>query len=697
MGELHEMVDCYDWAGIIQLLAQQGSRESRRDLASQRDQEGKLALHYPELYEPGALMEVIEAIIDAYPGALTQAKSSLIESEMYPLHVALETMLETQDREENEYPGYDAHYCDIIHLLLQRAPQVAQYLTHQGMLPIHFVAQLNVKGLLELVLSAYPQGACKSTAEHHNCTLPLHLVCQSSKSRAEDILLLLEEYPDASQYTDYWTAMENAEENDNETCMMPNRYPLHHLCANREFWTSPDVDTSAAKAAFLKLHQAYPEAAASVDHMGRTPLSLLCEKINPLQSMDSLTCLLKHSDRSTCIAQDCKGRLPLHYLAGNLSIAIASCHESHAFGSSDPSIAWNRLVVAHPQVLFCKDHQEDTPLSLLLLTKKSGVFNGSGVMHMLLQASFDCCITATVGLKLPISETILMTPLSHLLAFFAAALCPAEQEFIDVLKRSLSQETATAVDSQGNNVIHMACLGLHWETQEDNDPTALVNTTGDEKEDAEENRLSAEESMDADTLPHNDEGLMGQDEEAAVSSQISTETVTESSRRQVLLEFLMCISTNEQPLVQMVNHRGQLPLHILISSTLMNESRTSTTTYIEQEEAVRLLIRAFPESATISDPTTLLVPFMAASERSTLTSSFELLQSFVAITDLFECYTISSNRHRTSTCVADVPVDTSSDLDSPPGSKRSCAGVRKSDCRRACNKRQKCMSISFST
>jgi ankyrin repeat protein len=678
MGELHELVDCNDWEGIIQLLAQQGSDEARRDLASQRNEEGNLALHYPELYEPGALVEVVEAIIDAYPGALTQPKS-----EMYPLHVALDTMLETQDQEDSEDAGYDAHYCDIIQLLLQRAPQVAQYPTHQGMLPIHFGAQLNVKGLVELILSAYPRGACKSTAdEHHNYTLPLHLVCQS-KSRAEDILILLQEYPDAAQYNDYWTAMEDDEEDGNATCM-PNRYPLHHLCANREFWTSSDVDSSAAKAAFLKLHQAHPEAAAYVDHMGRTPLSLLCENINPLQSMDSLTYLLQHSDRSTCIAQDCTGRLPLHYLAGNMSIAIPSCHESRACGSSDPIRAWKRLAVAHPQVLFCEDRQEDTPLSLLLLSKKIGVRSGSSVLHMLLQASFDCCIPATVGLKFPISETILMTPLSHLLAFFATALCPAEQEFIDVFKQSLSQETATAVYSQGNNVLHMACHGLHWATQEYNDTTALVNTTGDEK-DAEANRLSAEESTDADTLQHDEEGLTGQDEEADVAIQITHETVTESSRRQVLLEFLMFLITEEEPLVQMVNHRGQLPIHILLSSTLMNEFRTNTTTHIKQEEAVRLLIRAYPESGSISDPTTLLAPFMAASERSTLTSSFELVQSFVAITDLFECYTLVNTHHRTSMCVSDVSVVP----------KRSCTGVRKSDCHRACNKRQKCTSISF--
>jgi ankyrin repeat protein len=653
MGELHELIESYDWEGIIELLGQKKcSDEKRNDLASQRDEEGHLALHYPELYQPGASIEAILAIINANPEALTQQD--------YPLHVALETMLETQDREESEDAGCDAYDYDIIQMLLHRAPQVAQYPTHQGVLPLHLAVQFNLKGLVELVLSAYPQGACKSTAKHHNYALPLHLVCQFSKS-AEDITQLLQEYPDAAQYRDYWTATDEDEEDANENCV-PNRYPLHHLCANITFWTSY-ADSAPAKAAFLKLHQAHTEAATSVDHMGRTPLSLLCENVNPLQGMESLTCLLEHSDQRACTAQDRKGRLPLHYLAENMSIAIASCHESHAFDSSHPIHAWKCFVAAHPQALFYKDRQGGTPLSLLLFTRKTGVpdvdFIVPGVVHMLLQASFD-----DDGMKLPISSKISLTPLPHVLAFFAAVLCPTEQETMDVLKQSVLQDTSNnLVDSKGNNVLHMVCLGMHWATQEDTYYIALAAPTGEE--------------TDADAKS-TDKGIMGRDQEAAVSSQISHEAVTESSLRQVLLEFFLSISTGEQPLVQMANRKGQLPLHILLSSILMIGSSKNTTDHITQEVAVRLLICAFPESAGIDDRTTRLAPFMAAAARTELTSSFELLQSFVATADLFERYkvTIANTHCRTSTFV-DASVDTTtSDLhSSATGTKRGFCDI----------------------
>jgi hypothetical protein len=273
--------------------------------------------------------------------------------------------------------------------------------------------------------------------------------------------------------------------------------------------------------------------------MGRTPLSLLCENINPLQRMEYLTYLLRYSDQSACTTQDCKGKLPLHYLAENMSIAIASCHESRAIDSSDPIYAWKRLVAGHTQVLFCKGHQEEMSLSLLLLTKKNGVFDvdiiGSGVMHMILRASFDCCTSATAGLKLPASATILMTPLSHFLAFFTVALCPTEQETMDVLKQSVSEDNSyIVVDSEGNNVLHMVCLGIQWATQEDTYSTALTIPPG-EATHVEGHRLSTAESTD--------EGIMDHDQEAAVSSQIYHEAFTESTRSQVFLEFLLSTNT----------------------------------------------------------------------------------------------------------------------------------------------------------
>jgi hypothetical protein len=88
---------------------------------------------------------------------------------------------------------------------------------------------------------------------------------------------------------------------------------------------------------------------------------------------------------------------------------------------------------------------------------------------------------------------------------------------------------------------------------------------------------------------------------------------------------------------------------------------------ITKEVAVQMLIRAPPESVSIDGPMTRLATFMAAAAISALISSFELLQSFVAITDLFERYkiAIANTHHRTSTFV-DASVDTTiCDLHSP--------------------------------
>jgi ankyrin repeat protein len=684
MGELHELVECHDWEGIVQLLAHQGSDKERRDLASEEDDEGHLALHYPEIYQPGAMLEAIEAIVDAYPGALTQAKSSLNESEIYPLHVALETMLENQDQEDSEDASYEAYYRAVIEMLLHRAPHVAQYRTHQGLLPLHFAAQLNITGFVELVLSAYPQGACTST-EHLSYALPLHLACQSSKS-VGSISHLLQEYPAAAQFKD-WVAIEDEEEEygedqmENDTLkddLVPSGYPLHHLCTNMDFWASSTKDASSKERLLIQLYQAHPEAAAYVDHMGRTPLSLLCENICSFRDMEAYISLLNdqsgHSAPAT--AADCQGRLPLHYLAEKVASAIISCqHERHSLLAFDPSDlihAWKCLVTTHPQALFYKDHQKHTPLSLmLLLTKKSGLLDmhtrGSGVMHIVLHASFACCMP-------PPAEDF-MIPLSHLLAFFAGALYPAKLEFMDALKQSVAQD-ASVVDSQGNTMLHIACIGVHWETQEYHGCTALVNATS--QHGAEGSLLSAAVSV-------SNSECFTSPEKVVSKNRIPHEVVAESNQLP-FLEFVM--STGEIHLAQTPNHKGQLPLHILLSGLARVES-TNANTQVTQE-AARLLFRAYPESASIPDPIMHLAPFMAsAAATGALATSFELLQSFVASTNLFEFYT----QQHTSAYIA---------LCGPPGIKRgSCdsnnsyMSMSKSECRRAYSKRQKRISISF--
>jgi ankyrin repeat protein len=473
---------------------------------------------------------------------------------------------------------------------------VAQYRAHQGVLPLHFAAQLNIKGLVELVLSAYPQGACTST-EHRIYALPLHLACQSSK-RVLHISHLLQEYPAAAQSKD-WAAIEDGEEEDGddqienyslEEDIVPSGYPLHHLCASRDFWASSADDASAKERLLIQMYQAHPEATASFDHTRHTSLSLLCENICSFHCMEAYNSQLNdQSGQSASSTEvDCQGRLHLHYLAEKVASAIVSCqHERQrlvAFDPSDLVRAWKCLVAAHPQPLFCKDHLEHTPMSLLLLMKKSDQLDmhtrGSGVMHIVLHASFDCCMP-------PPAEDV-MAPSSHLLAFFADALYPAKQEFMHVLKKDVAQDASAVIDSQGNTILHIACLGLHWVSQDDNDESL---------------HSISRINVDTDVVQRNDgKGMVASvhafecfaSQDTAVSNMISHEACMESSRHSVLDYFL---STGEQTLVQMPNHKGQLPLRILLNSGTMI-AFTNTNTKVTQE-AVKLLIRSHPESSSI--------------------------------------------------------------------------------------------------
>jgi hypothetical protein len=59
-------------------------------------------------------------------------------------------------------------------------------------------------------------------------------------------------------------------DNDTDTEDMPiaSRYPLHHVCANRDLLAAPN-----ATELLQLLHQAHLETALEVDHKGRSLLS----------------------------------------------------------------------------------------------------------------------------------------------------------------------------------------------------------------------------------------------------------------------------------------------------------------------------------------------------------------------------------------------------------------------------------------
>jgi hypothetical protein len=654
--QLHELIECYDWEGVIELL-QKGDddeeeatrRAHTHTLASQENCEGHLALHSSELYQPGALMEAIEAIVEAYPEALTTPTSSSDPSTgmgsgagMYPLHIVLDTMLESQASpgDESQDTGYEAYYFEIVKMLLQRAPQVAQYATPSGMLPLHYAAQLHIDGLVELVIKAYPQGASKQLTQQHTNALPLHLACRSSSKShyfALPILQLLFAYPAGAQVQDW--ALEDIVigMEDDFTVPIARRFPLHHVCANRDLLRM--MEGSHDPTLVQLLHQAHPEAALKLDHRGRSPLSLLCQHSNSMTNMEALVYLLQQTSSHQCAAmEDSQGRLPLHYLADNLASS-----ESSSVSASINQV-WKMLVCAHPQALFHKDCQDQhTPVSLLLLSTKENNENGTMALTqslLLLQTSFVCCGGAPPATSTPMA-------LSHLLAFFAMALHPTSGQRMALLQQAMRASSFgyirhvnmnLNVDSQGNNMLHMACLGLHW---------ASSNHRGSEVEQLHD--ANTNDSMSTTNGQHDspEEGmgnlmiiLRKNAVAVAVNSAVRESEYSSSSHcsspqggcAQVIDLIMSSTGGCSRNLVEMPNHEGQLPLHLLLTNT------TSTSSVLTQHAAQRL-VRAYPDSASLQDPTTGLVPFMSAASAAsntiigTSTSTFELLRDFVAVSD----------------------------------------------------------------
>jgi hypothetical protein len=750
--QLHELIECHDWKGVIELLPPPPhgcdgdhtlTTARARRLVSQENLEGHLALHSSELYRPGALKEAIEAIVQAYPEALstpaftstfaslkcrsnrsTHMKmkmnndmSNMNTTGMYPLHICLDTMLDNQDlgmeyyHDEDDtddaHAGYDAYYFGIVKMLLEEAPQVAQYATPMGMLPLHYAAQLHIDGLVELLLEAYPRGACHMA--HRMNALPLHLACQlncsyfssfspssyiSNNRVLVPILQLFQAYPEGATVPDWIFGDEDYEyddddDSDDDSDGMPiaNCYPLHYVCANRDLLTAP-----RSMELLQLLHQAHPEAAFKRDSRGQSPLSLFCQ-ISYKSNLECLDYLLEQSQPQSqqqttqslsvssssqqyqCGAaiEDGQGRLPLHFLAEHLhEVSYKSSHEDAA---AVVLAVWNRLVKAYPPALFHKERhpQQHTPLSTLLLVGEDYIYRrerGHGHVPLLitamtrqtvtfLQTSFDGCC----GYGRDVLPAAMPMPTSHLLAFFAMALHSTSGQRMGLLRQA---QALASIDTQaqqqqvnGNNMLHMACRGLHW-ARNATASESLLHTT-----------------------------------HRQVSNGNGNHTHSQGQGGWAQLFKLLLISggsgndnanySMDNNWVQMPNHDGQLPLHLLLLSNINdshsgNISTGNSTSHTNPRsnnvnvndvhtrplpltlQAAQMLVRAYHTSASVPDPTTALMPFMSAAvtisgaastSASTSTNSnihfittticFQLLQDFVAVSDLSSLISMASS------------------------------------------------------
>jgi ankyrin repeat protein len=694
MGALHELAECHDWDGVKELLLEAHQRDKDqhqhqdedenacengrnnsflKQLVSTQDTEGELVVHYPELYQSGVSGDIVKIIIHAYPQALSQPRSA--DTLHYPLHVALETMLlqPPQKYLANDHNGhhedlsdnenyYSRVFSQTITEMLSVASEIAEKRNRSGFLPLHYAAQLNNQDVFEQVWQAYPEAASECNSLYN--AFPLHFACQSScPASLSRISQLLQAHPAAAQEQEWSTGMlqdpkENIQDRDGDADteadaeLVPNRFPLHHICANQELfatrYTTTNTSSITCLALFKAVYEAYKPAAEMQDDMGRTPLSLLCQHLdllgNPLNrnnarsqgfnstsSLAALMFLSEHQNPKVAAIQDFNGRLPLHYLADHVRRAKFD-QRVNGWWKLMLKI-WKGVVQAHPSALFQEDDYGTTPIAIFMCPAGRGRSESADdvdgpsrrvtssfclMICEILHVSYQCMcgidengeqanntLSPHDGSSMPNTATM-----PQLLAFFAMALHPCKrqellQKAIDAHHASMTtikehqrrkrrysidlQQEAESIN-QGDTMLHMLCHGLgYWKIS-----LALSNVE-----------------------QHNHEKVCGS----------------------------LCVTRREMMDLDMIrkpSNEGQLPF-------LQAQK--------QQEHIVKVLVRAFPESAIIPDPISGLMPFMMVSSSiavptssqndpthtiskgevspsASLTATYHLLQNFVALSDL---------------------------------------------------------------
>jgi hypothetical protein len=432
--------------------------------------------------------------------------------------------------------------------------------------------------------------------------------------------------------------------------LVPNRFPLHHMCANQELFATRNTTNNSSSitclALFKAVYEAYKPAAEMQDGMGRTPLSLLCQNLdllgNPVNlnnvgspgvnsSLAALMFLREHQNPKVAAIQDFKGRLPLHYLADH--VRRAKFEQRGKAWWKLMLKTWKAVVQAHPSALFQEDDHGTTPIAICMCPRGRGrteaAIDVDGpsrrvtssfcmMICEILRVSYQCMCgidengqqannTTSPHADRSMPNTAKMP---QLLAFFAMALHPCKrQEFlqkaIDAHHASMAtikyqqrkkrrysidlQQDAKSIN-QGDTMLPMVCHGLgYWKTS-----LALSNVE-----------------------QHNKEKVCG------------SPCVT---WRKIL----------DLDMIRKPSNEGQL--------TFLQAQK-------QQEGIVKVLVRAFPESAIIPGPISGLMPFMMVSSSiavptssqtdpthtisndesspsALLAAAYHLLQNFVALSDL---------------------------------------------------------------
>jgi len=326
---------------------------------------GKLPLHLACSYNNN--LEVIQALIDAYPGG---ARTQDYDGNL-PLHKAwacggkndwkvIQALINAYPkgaRIQNKYGNlplhntcYSKNDLEVIQTLLDAYPEGVETRSSCGMLPLHWACwkKKNDLEVIQALMNAYPKG---SRIQDNDGKLPLHYSC-GQKNDLKVIQALMNAYHEGARVQDKYgklplhyacgqkndlkviQALMNAYPEGVEIrSRVSGKLPLHFACFSK-------IDLEVTQA----LIDAYPKSARIHDNDGKLPLHWACKEKNDLEVIQALINAYPKGSR----IQDSVGRLPLHYACeekNNLKVIL-------------------ELMFAYPEGARVQDKRGKLPLSL---------------------------------------------------------------------------------------------------------------------------------------------------------------------------------------------------------------------------------------------------------------------------------------------------------------------------------------------
>ena len=192
----------------------------RYGLAANNDWNIKGRFFHSAIYNISVDEEIIQLLLEYFPGALNDANNSTFE-EFTPLQIAcqkenisfniirllIESSPDSLQIEHDDY-GMPLHFLcrnhevdktaaiEILQLFLERFPEAVRHRTYEGNLPILFASSVRSVQFCHMLIQAYPESV---RLRNDYGTLPLHEACLNNDVATVEYLYNL--YPDAINQT----------------------------------------------------------------------------------------------------------------------------------------------------------------------------------------------------------------------------------------------------------------------------------------------------------------------------------------------------------------------------------------------------------------------------------------------------------------------------------------------------------------